>query len=217
MAREIHDQLGQVLTCFKMDLAWMNKKLHTPDQAARIELLLKIKAMKDTIDNTVQVVRKISTELRPGILDDFGLPAAIEWQAADFQNRTGIQCQLNTIPEDLELEGRASSGIFRIFQELLTNIARHADANKVSVSLKKKKGVVTLEVQDNGRGITERESHKANSFGLLGIRERVALLKGKFSIKGVPGQGTTVTIRIPHPGGEAVDDRIKALSAGEPT
>ncbi len=201
IAREIHDELGQVLTCLKIDLAWMNKKLHTQDQAARTDLLLKkIAAMKDTIDNTVQVVRKISTELRPGILDDFGLPAAIEWQAAEFQNRTGIQCQLSTIPEDLDLDEGPSSAIFRIFQELLTNISRHANASRVSISLRKRRGMLILEVQDNGRGITEREHLKANSFGLMGVRERVALLDGKFSIKGVPGEGTTVTIRIPHPG-----------------
>ncbi len=198
IAREIHDELGQALTGIKIDLAWMNKKLQIHDRATQTDLLLKrITAMKDTIDTTVQVVRKISAELRPGILDGFGLPAAIEWQASEFQDRTGIQCQLSAIPEDLDLEERPSSAIFRIFQELLTNVVRHADASRVSISLRKRKGMLILEVQDNGRGISENEKFKADSFGLLGVRERVALLGGKSSIKGVQGQGTTVTIRIP--------------------
>jgi PAS domain S-box-containing protein len=200
IARDIHDELGQVLTCLKIDLSWMDKKLQTKGQAARTELLLKkITAMKETIDNTVQVVRKISTELRPVILDHFGLPAAIEWQAAEFQNLTDIQCQFSTNPENLglNLDGKSSSAIFRIFQELLTNIARHAKASKVTISLGKGKKMLNLEVRDNGRGITERENLQAKSFGLLGVRERVALLNGKFSIKGVEGEGTTVTVRIP--------------------
>jgi len=211
IAREIHDELGQALTGIKIDLAWMNKKLQIHDRATQTDLLLKrITAMKDTIDTTVQVVRKISAELRPGILDGFGLPAAIEWQASEFQDRTGIQCQLSAIPEDLDLEERPSSAIFRIFQELLTNIVRHANASRVSISLRKRRGMLILEVQDNGRGISENEKFKANSFGLLGVRERVALLGGKFSIKGVQGQGTTVTIRIPLPSGSGAPDHIKA-------
>jgi two-component system sensor histidine kinase UhpB len=211
IAREIHDELGQALTGIKIDLAWMNKKLQIHDRATQTDLLLKrITAMKDTIDTTVQVVRKISAELRPGILDGFGLPAAIEWQASEFQDRTGIQCQLSAIPEDLDLEERPSSAIFRIFQELLTNIVRHANASRVSISLRKRRGMLILEVQDNGRGISENEKFKANSFGLLGVRERVVLLGGKFSIKGVQGQGTTVTIRIPLPRGSGAPDHIKA-------
>ena len=211
IAREIHDELGQALTGIKIDLAWMNKKLQGPDRATQTDLLLKrITGMKDTIDATVQVVRKISAELRPGILDGFGLPAAIEWQASEFQDRTGIQCQISAIPEDLDLAERPSSAIFRIFQELLNNVVRHANASKVSISLRKRRGLLTLEVQDNGRGISENEKFKANSFGLLGVRERVALLGGKSSIKGVQGQGTTVTIRIPLPGRSGAPNHIKA-------
>ncbi len=211
IAREIHDELGQALTGIKIDLAWMNKKLQIHDRAIQTDLLLKrITAMNDTIDTTVQVVRKISAELRPGILDGFGLPAAIEWQAAEFQDRTGIQCQLSAIPEDLDLEERPSSAIFRIFQELLTNIVRHANASRVSISLRKRRGTLILEVQDNGRGISENEKFKANSFGLLGVRERVALLGGKSSVKGVQGQGTTVTIRIPLPGRSGAPNHIEA-------
>ncbi len=211
IAREIHDELGQALTGIKIDLAWMNKRLQIPDGAIQTDLLLKrITAMKDTIDSTVQVVRKISAELRPGILDGFGLPAAIEWQALEFQDRTGIQCRLSAIPEDLELDERPSSAIFRIFQELLTNIVRHANASQVNISLRKRRGTLVLEVQDNGRGIAENEKFKANSFGLLGVRERVALLGGKSSIKGVQGQGTTVTIRIPLPDGPEAPHHLRA-------
>ena len=217
IAREIHDELGQVLTCLKIDLAWVDKKLHSRNQAVRNDLLLKkITAMKDTIDTTVKVVRKISAELRPGILDNFGLAAAIEWQAAEFQNRTAIHCQLSSFPEDLDLDERQSSAIFRIFQELLTNIARHANASRVGISLRKRRGVLILEVQDNGRGITKRESLKADSFGLMGVRERVALLGGKFSINGVEGEGTTVTIRIPFSGKSAVPNHTKTQPVREP-
>jgi signal transduction histidine kinase len=200
IAREIHDELGQALTGLKIDLAWMDKRLHGQEQADKNQFLLqKIAAMKEIIDHTVQVVRKLSTELRPGILDNFGLSAAIEWQAAEFQNRTGIQCQLNAIPDDFYPGEEISSAIFRIFQELLTNVARHANATRVSISLSKRRKTLILEVQDNGKGISEKENFKTNSFGLLGVRERVALLHGKFSIKGVAGQGTSVTIRIPLP------------------
>jgi signal transduction histidine kinase len=217
IAREIHDELGQVLTCLKIDLAWVDKKLHSRNQAVRNDLLLKkITSMKDTIDTTVKVVRKISAELRPGILDNFGLAAAIEWQAAEFQSRTAIHCQLSSFPEDLDLDERQSSAIFRIFQELLTNIARHANASRVGISLRKRRGVLILEVQDNGRGITKRESLKTDSFGLMGVRERVALLGGKFSINGVEGEGTTVIIRIPLPGKSVVSNRTKTQSVGEP-
>jgi len=196
----------------------MDKKLHSRDQAVRNDLLLKkITAMKDTIDATVKVVRKISAELRPGILDNFGLSAAIEWQAAEFQNRTAIQCQLSSFPEDLDLDERHSSAIFRIFQELLTNIARHAQANRVGISLRKRRGFLLLEVQDNGRGITKRESLKADSFGLMGVRERVALLGGKFSINGVEGEGTTVTVRIPLPGASAGPKHAKTQPVRGPT
>ncbi len=200
IARDIHDELGQVLTCLKIDLAWMDKKLHAKGQTARPALLLKkIAAMQDTINSTVQMVRKISTGLRPVILDHFGLSAAIEWQASEFQSLTGIQCQFSTTAEtpDLPLDEKAASAIFRIFQELLTNITRHAKASEVTISLGKGRSMLNLEVQDNGRGITERESLQANSFGLLGVRERVALLGGRFDIKGIAGKGTTVTVRIP--------------------
>jgi two-component system sensor histidine kinase UhpB len=218
IAREIHDELGQVLTCLKIDLAWMDKKLTSPSQAARRDLLLKkINAMKDSIDHTVRVVRKISTELRPDILDHFGLPAAIEWQAAEFQNRTGIPCRLSASSADLDMDERASSAIFRIFQELLTNIARHANASQVNINLSKRRGFLILEVQDNGRGIAEKEHFKSDSFGLLGIRERAALLGGKLAIKGVPDQGTTVSIRIPLAVKETETDQMKPQPIGEPT
>lgn len=218
IAREIHDELGQTLTCLKMDLAWMNNKLHAKDQIAKHDLLLKkITAMKDTIDTTVKMVRKISAELRPGILDSFGLAAAIEWQAAEFQNRTAIQCQLSAIPENLDLEERHSSAVFRIFQELLTNITRHANATRVRIGLRKRRGFLILEVQDNGRGISKRETLKSNSFGLLGVQERIALLSGKFSINGIAGEGTTVTVRIPLPGKSAVPNHIKTWPGKEPT
>jgi len=198
IAREIHDELGQSLTGLKMDVAWVEKRLSASRDSGATPLLLdKIQSIKQIIAATIQCVRKITTELRPGILDDLGLLAAIEWQAMDFQNRMGISCEFLTLPESLEVDGKRSSSVFRIFQEILTNIARHANATRVFVCLKEEAGSLVLEVKDNGRGITEREVRGGKSFGILGMRERALLLGGEFDIRGAQGQGTTVRVRIP--------------------
>ena len=195
ISREIHDELGQSLTGLKMDLSWLDRKLSDPKHKVSLRLLHeKIESMKDLVDATVQSVRKISTELRPGILDDLGLTAAIEWQASDFQSRTGIACRFESLPEDVSLDEKSSSAVFRIFQEILTNVARHAEATQVDIDLKEEAGKLILEVRDNGRGITERESGNAKSLGLLGMRERAFLLGGEFHISGVPTHGTTVRV-----------------------
>jgi PAS domain S-box-containing protein len=193
LAREIHDELGQDLTGLKMDLAWLQK--HTgPKQK---DLLQKFKAMSDLVDTTIQSVRRIATELRPGILDDLGLLAAMEWQLQEFEKRTGIRCKFTSSLEQVALDADGTTVLFRILQETLTNVARHACATQVEVSLDQEQDTVSLRVQDNGRGIAESEVDGSKSYGLLGMRERVRLRSGDFTIQGTPGQGTTVVIRLP--------------------
>jgi signal transduction histidine kinase len=153
--------------------------------------------MRKLIDSTLQTVKRISTDLRPELLDDLGLSAAIEWQGGEFQNRTGIKSEVTMDPEEIILDQDCSIAIFRIFQETLTNVARHSHATRVTVKLKMKTGKIELKVKDNGKGITEKQISGPKSFGLIGIRERVHFLDGNVEIKGVQGKGTTVTVRIP--------------------
>ena len=193
IARVIHDELGQTLTGLKMDVAWLQRHLDQPQQA----WLEKTLAMSDLLDLTIQTVRRISTELRPGILDDLGLVATIEWQLQEFQARTGIAGKLISAPEETTLDADGSTVVFRIFQEILTNVIRHAQATQVTVSLAESATFLTLQVQDNGRGITKSEINSPKSIGLLGIQERARLRAGEVQFQGTPHQGTTVTVRLP--------------------
>jgi hypothetical protein len=195
ISREIHDELGQSLTALKMDLSWLYKKMPR-DQAL---LPRRAKSMLELIDTTIQSVKRISSELRPGLLDDLGLSAAIEWQAEEFQNHTGIRCEVSVEPEDIILDQERSIAIFRIFQEALTNVARHSKATSVRASLKRKGGRLELKVKDNGRGITEEKISDPKSFGLVGIRERARFLNGTVEIRGRQDRGTLITVRIPLP------------------
>jgi signal transduction histidine kinase len=150
------------------------------------------------MDSTIQTVRRISTELRPGILDHLGLVAALEWQANEFQNRTGIKCEVHEDWSEPPLDQSLATTFFRIFQETLTNIIRHAGATEVSVHLKEKEERIILEVRDNGRGISPEEISNTRSMGLLGMKERAALLGGEFKIGRVRGgSGTQVTVSVP--------------------
>jgi PAS domain S-box-containing protein len=193
IAREIHDELGQILTVLKIDLVSVQRMLNNPGQPVQD----KLKTMLQLIDTTVQQVRRIATELRPGLLDDLGLAAAIEWQLNEFQERTEIRCEITVNLDDSALDIDSRLALFRIFQETLTNIARHSRANLVTVRLEEADKQVILIVSDNGRGITDEDIAQSRSFGLLGMRERVHLLNGTFSIQGVPGQGTTITVHLP--------------------
>jgi PAS domain S-box-containing protein len=193
MAREIHDELGQAMTGLKMDLAWLQK--HTSPKQKN--LLQKLRDMSDLVDTTIQDVRRIATELRPGMLDDLGLVAAMEWQVQEFQKRSGIRSRFTSSVEEVALGAEETTALFRILQEALTNVARHASATRVEVSLDEEQGYVRLRVQDNGRGISQSEASGTKSFGLLGIRERVLLRSGDFSIQGTPDQGTTVVVKLP--------------------
>jgi len=193
IAREIHDELGQALTALKMDLIWLQKRI---DPLAT-EKQEKLKSMDELVDQTIKTVRRISTELRPGLIDDLGLSAAMEWYCGEFQNRTGISCQLKLDESENSLEQDRSIAVFRIFQESLTNIARHANANTVSASLKFDGGSLKMEISDNGNGITEEQINSPKSFGLIGLRERVTPWGGKVLISGAPGKGTTVKVILP--------------------
>jgi signal transduction histidine kinase len=193
LAREIHDELGQAMTALKMDIAWLNRRLD-PKQEPLHE---KTRSMEDLIDATIRTVQRLSGELRPGLLDDLGLSAAIEWQSEEFQKRTGVPCAVCVDLQDTTLSREHTTALFRVFQETLTNVIRHAQATRVGVRLQAAEDQLVLEVKDNGRGITEKEIEEPQAFGLIGMRERVLAFKGKFAISGRPGRGTTVTVTIP--------------------
>jgi two-component system sensor histidine kinase UhpB len=198
IAREIHDEIGGALTGLRWDLEKTGQiASEAVDEKTRARIRVQVTAMKSLIDDTIQTVRRISAELRPGILDDLGLVAAIEWQAQQFQERTGIACEFDGLPETASLDQAQATAVFRIFQEILTNVMRHARATRVSISLREEAGSFWLTVSDNGRGITESEKSDVHSLGLLGMHERAHLAGGEVSISGTPGRGTIVTVRIP--------------------
>ena len=196
MSREIHDELGGSLTGLKMDVTRLAKQAEmlTPDQ-----LRERAVTMASLIDSTVQMVRRIASDLRPGILDDFGLAAAIEWQLQEFCERAGLDFEYESNLEelDLDLDPVSTTALFRLFQEALTNVARHAQATRVTARLQAGEDELILELRDNGRGIRTGELVNSKSLGLLGMRERVQQLDGELTINGAPGQGTTVLIRVP--------------------
>jgi signal transduction histidine kinase len=195
IAREIHDQLGQSLTILKMDLSWIRKHMPPPDAAAKA----KLEAMVGVIEEAMEVLHAVTAELRPVILDDFGLAAAIEWQAEAFARRSGIACHLENDGFEPDLPKTHATALFRIFQETLTNILRHAGAIEVVVRLEKRDGALFFQIADNGRGIRQEEIDAPDAFGLLGIRERLYPLGGRVAFEGRPGQGTRVTIYLPMP------------------
>ena len=198
VAREIHDELGQMLTGLELDLSWLNTKLTEVAGGESRQLLLnKICSMSTLVDRTIECVQRIATELRPGVLDDFGLLAAIESQARQFQERTGITCKLVMAVGDANLEPATSTALFRIIQEALTNVARHAEATKVAVSLKCSDDKVTLVIKDNGEGIAEGEVLRSTSLGFLGMRERAVALGGKCDVASAPLKGTMIKVNVP--------------------
>jgi signal transduction histidine kinase len=191
IAREIHDELGQVLTGLKMEVTWLAKRLREKPLVEKTDSMCKL------IDSTVQTVRKIATGLRPEMLDDMGLVAAIGWQAKDFQKRTGVRCRVKLPPETTKLDIDVSTTAFRIFQEILTNVARHSRATRVDIDLNVTDDQVSLEVQDNGVGIADSDLNGRKSLGLLGMHERALLFGGEVTISGTPGHGTRVAVSIP--------------------
>jgi signal transduction histidine kinase len=193
VARDIHDELGQSLMAIKFELSSLRKKLPNDQKAIaeRVEYVVKL------AESTLQSVERISTELRPRMLDHIGLTSAIEWQAAEFEKRNGIACTVVFEPEEILLDRDRSTAVFRIFQESLTNVTRHANASKVEALMRLQDDDLLLRVKDNGKGITEREALDAKSTGIIGMRERVHYWGGSFALSGSPDQGTTVTVRLP--------------------
>ena len=196
IAREVHDELGQALTGLKLDLSRLASSL-SGIATKRNNAAQRIESMSTLIDETIQTVRRIATQLRPGVLDDLGLVAAIEWQLQDFRERTGVECEFKSSVKHLNLDQNLSTALFRILQETLTNIARHANASRVKIRLKKDKDNIVLRVEDNGRGITKREISGSKSLGLLGIKERALLFGGSVDITGRQNKGTVVAVHIP--------------------
>jgi len=198
IARELHDQLGRCLTTIKMDINGIERALSTAAVDVTLQAVIeKAKRMNQTLDETAYTVRRISSELRPGVLDDLGLAAAIEWQAKDFEARSGVSCTITVPEEDLSLNRGQATALFRVFQESMTNVARHAQATKVWVNLSEEQSAVVLEVEDDGVGISLAKLADHHSLGLLGMRERVAVFGGEIEFAGLPGKGTTVVVRMP--------------------
>jgi PAS domain S-box-containing protein len=199
IAREIHDELGATLTSLRWELEAIKKTLSEPGEALpAADLRAKLEVMFGLIDAMVDMVRGIASDLRPVVLDVLGLEEAIEWQAQQFQDRTGIVVVCHAPDDDVDVSPEQSIAVFRIFQEALTNILRHAYATRVDVTIAMEAEAYVLIVKDNGRGITEGEKYGQSSIGLLGMRERAHLLGGEIEITGIRGEGTTVTVRLPR-------------------
>ena len=198
IAREIHDELGHQLSVTRMNLAWIAKRL--AQMPADVQpLLQKVEATSQLIDATVRSARRLTTDLRPGVLDTLGLPAAIEWGANQFEIQTGIRCEVKLAAHPVRLDDETATALFRILQESLTNVARHARATKVKIQLKIEEGAVSLEIQDNGKGIKPGHIVDARSYGILGMRERVGALDGVIDFESAGGTRVTVSVPLKSP------------------
>ena len=193
IAREIHDQMGQELTALKIGLVGLQNKALEADNGLEDEL----GEMIGSVEKMLQTVQKISTELRPAVLDHLGLSAAIEWQIGQFSKLTGIQCQLDLATEEITLAPAPSTALFRVLQEALTNIARHAQATQIDVSLKLQHDRIALFVEDNGVGISQAQAQNPASLGIVGMRERVLDFNGELNVSAGPGGGTQLMACLP--------------------
>ena len=199
VAREIHDELGQLLTAIKLNLDWLERKIGEREHDRSLNPLLdRVVESGEMIESAILSVQRISTNLRPGLLDHLGLAAALRQEAHQFEKRTGIACALQLPPEPLGLPREAATAIFRIFQEALTNVARHAQATEVRVTLEADPKQVFLRVEDNGRGIRPEAVADSRSLGLLGMQERATVLGGELGIEPIPPRGSRVTLRLPR-------------------
>jgi PAS domain S-box-containing protein len=193
ISREIHDELGQQLTGLKMDTSWLIKRIEPENKIIHERLA----GMISLIDDTVKKVRRISSELRPGILDDLGLIDALQWQSNEFEKRTGITCYFHTSLSDFPFDKSLSTGLFRVYQETLTNIARHAQASEVNTTLEKNDESILMHVRDNGTGFDESVIRKKQTLGLLGMKERAIMFGGKLHVTSSPGNGTSISLEVP--------------------
>lgn len=193
ISREIHDELGQQLTGLKMDISWIGRKIKNQDE----EIDQKIKSTLELADETVKSIRRIATELRPSILDDLGLIAAIEWYSSEFEKRFGLKTNFFTELADISLMPDINTGLFRIYQESLTNVLRHARADKISSSLYMSNNALILNITDNGAGFDIDKITNKKTLGLLGMKERTLIMGGNYKIESNPGNGTSVTVSVP--------------------
>jgi PAS domain S-box-containing protein len=193
IARELHDELGQALTALNLDLHWLRDRLGDAPAGTRARLA----SMSALVNTTLQAVHRICADLRPALLDELGLSAAIEWHARDFQARTGVPCTLSLPRSRLSLPANVATAVFRVCQEGLTNVTRHARATRVRITLSNRAGTLTLRVHDNGVGFAGESAAGANMHGLIGMRERAVRWGGHLDVRSRPGQGTTVTLRLP--------------------
>lgn len=206
IAREIHDELGQELTGLKLGIHLLKRNITAKvDGESRSAIETEIDGLSKQVDSTIGSVRRIATELRPSVLDDFGLVAAIEWQANEFGNRSGIECIFSSNVSNIDLDADSSTAIFRIFQEALTNVARHAEATQVRVRVDLRGTTVSLSVEDNGKGIDKEILKRSKSLGMLGMRERARLIGGKVAVNRSDEGGTRVELTAPL--------KVPALSA----
>jgi len=197
IAREIHDDIGGTLTGLRADVAWLRKRF-----GGEPVVMEKLGAMAGLLDSVLHASVRIARDLRPPILD-FGFAAAIQWQAQDFQKRTGVACRLDCDADEVALAPERATAVFRIFQELLTNVTKHAAATEVAVRLAAGGGELALEVSDNGRGIAAGDESKPESFGIRGMTERARELGGELEIAGLPDSGTRATLTVPLAGAES--------------
>jgi PAS domain S-box-containing protein len=197
IAREIHDELGQALTCFTIELARLRTRIEKNVEAeVRDDLVERISSMETALQSTLQIVRRILSTLRPPLLDELGLREAIEWQMEEFSKRVGIRYELDAGPVT-SVTGASATVVFRIFQEILTNAARHAKASRIKIHIRETGADFLMKVEDNGVGISEDRLLRSKNFGLLGMRERAWSVGGEVEIRGQPGQGTAITLRLP--------------------
>ena len=198
IAREIHDELGQSLTALKMNLSRMASTLSTT--IGNNAIVEQMNSAIGLVSSTIGTVKELCTNLRPTLLDHLGIGAAIEWQAEEFQKRSGVECEVAIASDVFTVDTDMATALFRIFQEALTNVLKHSQATKVEASLKEEAGMIVLEIHDNGVGITGDQILKRHSFGLLGMSERLYPLGGTISINGKEQRGTTLTVIIPISG-----------------
>lgn len=193
VARKIHDELGQLLTALKMDLRWIEKRLKSSDPG----VLEKIRVTSGLANQAIEIVHRIASDLRPVMLDDLGLPAAIEWLGSEFARRTGISCNTEVAIHESRFGGNSATALFRIVQESLSNVARHSSASHTSILLRETYGRLEVIIEDDGVGITAEQAAASTSLGLIGMRERVEGLGGELMVQGLKGKGTTVHVTIP--------------------
>lgn len=199
IARDLHDVLGQDLTALKFELAFVKKKLDklSDNETLKSELITKTDSMAKIVGNTLDTIRKITSNLRPTVLDDIGLVSGLEWLCIDFENRTGITTKLTSSIEGIKITDELSTTIYRVVQEALTNVIRHANATEVKISATREISSIRILIKDNGRGITAPQIQRTQSFGIVGIKERALSHNGTFKINGKPGDGTTVSVALP--------------------